>query len=202
MTASAAAPLRSHADLHLDGNDRDTLRRIAHAAWMTEVTTPAAWKESIDLLRLGKAEINANPDGIDVGGPFIDTLVLLGLATREAALDINNPNSRRPIEDTANAILSAPALSLLYTSGNSRVEQIAAGRRWLRLNLAATGAGLALRPVSQALQEYPEMKSHYDEIHARFAPKGETVQMLGLVGYAKRTPRTPRWPIESRMRNV
>ncbi len=202
VTVAAAAPLGAHADLFLDGAERDALRHIAHAAWMTEVETPAAWKESIDVRRLGKAEINANPDGIDVGGPLMDTLVLMGLVTREAALDINNPNARAPIEDTANAILAAPALTLIRTQGNSRPDQIEAGRKWLRLNLAATGAGLALRPVSQALQEYPEMKSHYEEIHARFAPNGETVQMLGLLGYGERTPRTPRWSIESRVRNV
>jgi hypothetical protein len=106
------------------------------------------------------------------------------------------------IEDTARAILSAPACTLSVTPGNSRAEQIAAGRDWLRLNLAAAGAGLALRPVSQALQEYPEMAPHYDAIHARFAPQGERVQMLGLLGYGAQTPRTPRWRLETRMRNA
>ncbi|MFY0614517.1 MAG: twin-arginine translocation pathway signal protein [Hyphomicrobiaceae bacterium] len=202
VDTQAALPLEVHADIFLKGAERDELRRIAHDAWMTEVQTPAAWKESIDLLRLGKAEINANPDGIDVGGPMIDTLVLLGLATREAALDIDNPNARAPIEDTANAILSAPAMSVIRTSGNSRSEQIEAGRRWLRLNLAATGAGLALRPVSQALQEYAEMRKLHTSIHAQFARNGETIQMLGLLGYGARTPRTPRWPLESRIRNA
>ncbi|MEO1719741.1 MAG: twin-arginine translocation pathway signal protein [Pseudomonadota bacterium] len=202
VDAATSSPLRAHADVFLDGAERDELRRIAHDAWMTEVQTPAAWKESVDLLRLGKAEINASPDGIDVGGPMIDTLVLLGLATREAALDINNPNARTPIEGTANAIRSAPAMTVIRTSGNSRSEQIEAGRRWLRLNLEATSAGLALRPVSQALQEYAEMQLHYKSIHAQFARSGETIQMLGLLGYGARTSRTPRWPIESRMRNV
>lgn len=202
VSAAAAEPLRKHADVFLDGGERDTLRRIAHGAWLTEAATPAAWKESIDLLRIGKAEINANPDGIDVGGPMIETLALFGLVSREAALDPNDPNARGPIEDTAKAILSAPAMTLVLTSGNSRADQIEAGRRWLRLNLATTGAGLALRPVSQALQEYPEMQSHFDEIHAIFAPKGETVQMLGLLGYGPLTPRTPRWPLESRLKNA
>ena len=88
------------------------------------------------------------------------------------------------------------------TSGNTRADQIAVGGRWLRLNLAATGAGLALRPVSQALQEYPEMEGPYKAIHTKFAPDGGTVQMLGLLGYAPITPRTPRWPLETRLRNA
>lgn len=199
VTASAVAPLRRYAEIHLAGPARDALRRIAHAAWLTESETPAAWKESIDLLRIGKAEINANPDGIDIGGPMIESLALLGLVTREAALDPTNPNARAPIEETANAIMAAPAMMTIRSPANDRRAQIAVGRKWLRLNLAATGAGLAMRPVSQALQEYPEMKAHYDEIHARFAPNGETVQMLGLLGYGARTPRTPRWPLETRL---
>ena len=93
-------------------------------------------------------------------------------------------------------------MTLIRTPKNNRIDQIKAGRRWLRLNLAATGAGLALRPVSQALQEYPEMKSLYDEIHAVFAPNGETVQMLGLLGHGALTPRTPRWPIETRLKHA
>ena len=74
--------------------------------------------------------------------------------------------------------------------------------RWLRLNLAATGAGLAIRPVSQALQEYPEMAAHLARAHDLAAPDGGTVQMLGLLGYAARTARTPRWPLETRMRDA
>jgi hypothetical protein len=200
VTAEAAAPLAPHGELHLDGPERDALRDMALDAWLAEAGNPAAWRESVDLLRIGKAEINALPDGIDVGGPMMDTLALLGIFSREAASDLNNPGTRGAIEETAGAIVGAPAMVVQRTRGNARADQIEAGRRWLRLNLAATGAGLALRPVSQALQEYEAVRPIRDEIHARFAAPGETVQMLGLLGYAPRTPRTPRWPLEARMR--
>mgnify|MGYP001796165096 FL=1 len=106
------------------------------------------------------------------------------------------------IQETTDAINSAPAFAGQVSQGNSRVEQIEVGRRWLRLNLAATGAGLALRPISQALQEYPEMAQIYAEIHQVLAPEGGTVQMLGLLGYGAQTPRTPRWPLETRLRDA
>jgi hypothetical protein len=199
VTQAEAAPLAPHGELHLDGPQRDALRRIAHDAWLAEAGDAAAWQESVDLLRIGKAEINAQPDGIDVGGPMVGALAAVGLFTREAASDPDHPGSRGTIEATAAAILGAPAMVVQRSTGNGRVEQMAAGARWLRLNLAATGAGLALRPVSQALQEYESVRPMREEIHARFAPPGETVQMLGLLGYAPRTPRTPRWPLESRM---
>ncbi|WGH79439.1 Acg family FMN-binding oxidoreductase [Jannaschia ovalis] len=202
VTADAAAPLARHATLHLDGRLRDDLRQLAQDAWRTEMATPAALKESIDLLRIGRNEIEANPDGIDLGGPLMEGLARAGLLTRAAAMDPDNPGTRRQIEGEAAIIMGAPAMLTLVTPGNTRRDQIAAGRRWLRLNLAATGAGLAIRPVSQALQEYPEMAAHLARAHALAAPDGGTVQMLGLLGYAARTARTPRWPLETRMRDA
>ena len=198
VTPDAAAPLAPHAAIYLDGPDRDLLRDTAHDAWLAEAATPRAWQESIDLLRIGKAEIEAMPDGIDAGGPMLEALNLVGVFTREAASDADNPGSRSAIEGTASAILAAPAITLGVTPGNTRQDQMAAGADWLRLNLAATGAGLALRPVSQALQEYDEVRPYHDLVQTRFGGGG-TVQMLGLLGYGERTPRTPRWPLESRL---
>lgn len=199
VTEAEAAPLREHAEVVLGGEGAAALREIAHGAWMAEAATPAAWQESIDLLRIGKAEINASPDGIDAGGPMLEALNRIGIFTREAASDPNNPGSRAAIEDTSAAMLSAPAFVVQTTEANAREDQIEVGRRWLRLNLASTGAGLALRPVSQALQEYPEVAEFRAAIHSLHAPDGGTVQMLGLLGHAPRTPRTPRWPLEAKL---
>ncbi|TFL19070.1 twin-arginine translocation pathway signal protein [Jannaschia formosa] len=194
-----AAVLEPFATVH-GGATHAALQRIAHDAWLTEMHTPAALKESIDLLRIGRAEIEANPDGIDLGGPLMESLALAGVLTREAAMDPGNAGTRANIEATAAAILAVPATVSQVTATNTRADQIETGRRWLRLNLAATGAGLALRPVSQALQEYPEMAEHHAAVHALLAPEGGTVQMIGLLGYGERTARTPRWSLETRLR--
>ena len=178
------------------------MREIAQGAWLAEASTPPAWQESIDLLRIGKSEINASPDGIHVGGPMLDTLALLGLLTRESASDIDNQGSRDVIESTSNAIQSAPAYTLTITSGNTRKDQLEAGRQWMRLNLKTTSLGLALRPVSQALQEYDEVKPFRERVHREFANDGRTVQMLGLLGYGALSARTPRWPLETRLMNA
>jgi len=88
------------------------------------------------------------------------------------------------------------------TPGNTRADQIAAGRDWLRLNLAATGLGLGMQPLSQGLQEYPEMADIYSDLHARLAPGGGTVQMLARIGYGPQVGQSPRWPIESKIVNA
>ena len=68
--------------------------------------------------------------------------------------------------------------------------------RWV---LATTAAGLGMQPVSQPLQEFSEMAALYDEAHGMLAPGGQTVQMLGRLGYAAPVPQSPRWGLESKI---
>ena len=177
------------------------LRRLTWEAWMVEATTPAAYRESVELMRFGKTEIEANPDGISLGGPFLESLMLLGLLDRASQLDPESMAFKEGVAIYREMLAAAPAYLALATRGNSRSAQIGAGRRWLRLNLTTTALGLSLHPVSQALQEYPEMAELRDEAHARLAAPGETLQMLGRLGFGPATPRTPRWPLETRIRN-
>lgn len=206
VDAAAADALRAAAraevDIHREGETRDALRRLARDAWIAEAADPDAWAESVALLRIGKAEIEANPDGVDLGGPMLDALKAVGLFTRDAAADPTDPNTRAAIDETTAQIDAAPAIATILTAGNARADQIDAGRRWLRLNLAAAELGLALRPVSQALQEYEAVRPFYDAVHALLAQGGETVQMLGLLGYGPTLKPSPRWALETRLKNA
>ena len=75
--------------------------------------------------------------------------------------------------------------------------QLQAGRRYVRANLIATSLGLALHPVSQSLQEYPEMAEKYGWIHRLLGAQGEErIQMLARLGYGTKVEPAPRWPIE------
>ncbi|NKB78025.1 MAG: hypothetical protein GKR96_13560 [Gammaproteobacteria bacterium] len=96
-------------------------------------------------------------------------------------------------------LFSSQGYIWLITDMNRREDQIQAGRSWVRTNLAATKMGLALHPISQALQEYPEMAEIYQLIHQRLAPNGGTVQMLGRLGYASTIPPSPRWSINHKI---
>jgi len=60
--------------------------------------------------------------------------------------------------------------------------------------------GLSIHPCSQALQEYPEMRDLYKKIHTAYAQKGQTIQMLGRLGYGPSLPPSPRWSIEEKIR--
>jgi hypothetical protein len=180
------------------------LRDLAWRAWQIEAGTPAAHLESVNLMRLGRAAVAANPDGISVWGPGIEEAVAAGQITREAMLP-GGPGFAVMVQRYTPMMAATPAYVWLTTARNTRAAQLAAGRDWLRANLAATALGLGLHPVSQALQEFPEMRGPFEEIHAQLGQGGAgggTVQMLGRLGYARPVPPTPRWPAETRVRVV
>jgi nitroreductase len=89
----------------------------------------------------------------------------------------------------------------INTLGNDRRAQIEAGRAFMRVALQVTADGLAMQPMSQALQEYGAMAPYYETIHDRLTDQlGERVQMLARLGYAEDTGPAPRWPLETRVR--
>lgn len=175
---------------------------LTWSAWKIEAETPRTLRESVDLMRIGKAEINATPDGIDLGGPFLGALALAGMLSRDGQLDPTSPEFAQGVAIYDEMLHATPAYAVLTSKGNARADHIEVGRRWLRLNLAATAHGLALHPVSQALQEYPEMRAHRARAHRLLADGTDTVQMLGRLGYGPRTPETPRWPLEAKLIDI
>ena len=178
-----------------------SVRDLTLQAYKVEVHTPRTMKESVDLMRFGKTQINATPDGIDLGGPFLESLMLAGILTRDSLLDPKSDGFKEGIRIYDKMLHATPAYAVITTDGNTRAHQIEAGRRWLRLNLMTTAMGLSLHPVSQALQEVPEMKDHYARAHNMLAKPGHTVQMLGRLGFGPSVARSPRWRLETRIRN-
>ncbi|MFL4472186.1 twin-arginine translocation pathway signal protein [Tateyamaria armeniaca] len=186
-------------------NDPDlvaALRVLTVRAFETEFDTPNTYKESVDLFRIGHREVDANPDGLDFTGPMFETLRMTGLFSKEAAMDPEGFSFQTAIEQITETAMSGMAYVWLTSDGNTRTDQINAGRDWVRLNLATTAAGLGMQPMSQALQEFPEMAAHYAEAHQMLAPGGGTVQMLGRLGYGTPVPQSPRWPLESKIVNA
>lgn len=174
-------------------------RKATFEAMEIELDTPRTYKESVDLFRIGKSQINANPDGIELPGLMMDVMGATGIMTQETALDPSSIAFTSGKEATLAPMKTSMGFVWMTTKDNSRISQIAAGRDWVRANLAATSIGLAYHPNSQCLQEYPEMKTHYDEVHRRLAPNGGTVQMLIRIGYCAPVGPTPRWPLETRI---
>ncbi len=180
-------------------SDIAELRALTEKAMAIELETPRTYRESVELFRIGKAEVNANPDGISFTGPLFETLSMAGIFTREASLDPSTTVYVEGMSAVMDNIRSAMGYVWMVSDGNSRIDQIKAGGDWLRANLAATAAGLGFHPLSQSLQEYPEMQDIYESVHKSLAPAGGTVQMLARIGYAATVPATPRWPLDKKL---
>jgi hypothetical protein len=186
----------------LDPDEVAGWRAFTREALQIEIETPHTYRESVDLFRIGRTEVDANPDGIDFTGPMFEVMGATGLFSRRAAMDTGSQVFRAGLDAVYANADTAMGHVWLVTQANSRPDQIATGADWLRVNLAATAAGLAFQPLSQALQEYPEMAALYRDLHARLAPQGGTVQMLARIGYGPEVDPSPRWPLEAKILNA
>jgi len=204
MLAQMATAVRSGARFGgtVDPAEVAEWRALTREALRIEVETPHTFQESVDLFRIGHREVDANPDGIDFSGPMFESMHLTGLFSRDAAADPTSMAFQAGMDAVFANADTAMGHVWLVTADKSRETQIATGADWLRVNLAATALGLGFQPLSQALQEFPEMAGPYARVHERLAPEGGTVQMLSRIGYGPVVGNSPRWPLESRIMNV
>jgi hypothetical protein len=118
----------------------------------------------------------------------------LGLFDRTRAPAPDDYATTSQIKDFDAKLVSTPGFLWMVTSANDRATQVNAGRAYVRVQLAATGQGLAMQPLSQALEEYAEQQQPYVDIHTLAGAKtpGATVQMWVRVGYAPEVEPAPR----------
>lgn len=165
-----------------------------------EITTPKAYMESVNLMRISAAEVDANPDGISLNGPMFEIGKMLGLVDRAALADMDGAVFKQGLSGLRATYGSIPALFWIVTPGNSRVEQLEAGRRYVRANLRATALGLGMHPMSQCLQEYEEVAPMYARVHELLGATGkQRVQMIARIGYGPAVGPAPRWPMETHL---
>jgi hypothetical protein len=179
-------------------------RAIASEAWRIELETPRTIMESYKVLRVGPREIAQHRDGLSINTPMVRALTALGLFDRSKAPDPGDAAIAGQVKDFNAKIVATPAFFWLVTEGNDRKTQVSAGRAYARAQLAATAQGLAMHPLSQALQEYPEQAKPYAGIHALVeAPQPRfTVQMWTRLGYAPAVQPAPRRGVDAHIMNA
>lgn len=184
----------------VEGDRIAELRKLATDAWRIEWTLDRTRRESIDVTRIGKAEIDQSPWGLSLSGPVIEAVAAIGAFTREN-MDIPGKTAyEQSIAFYNKAAETAAAFVWTSTATNTRADQLAAGAAWIRMQQAATLEGVSFHPLSQALQEFPEMAPAYDRAHELMAHQpGATVQMLARIGYAHAPPPAPREALISKI---
>ena len=176
----------------------EKLRQLTWDAHVKEIMTPDALQESVDLMRIGKREVAENPDGIEIEGAMPSLARMTGLMDAEAMADPNSFANKQGLAMYRELAFSARAFGWLSNANASRIDQIQAGRAYVRVNLKATELGLGIHPWSQALQEYDEMQDLYAQVHEMIGG-GQRLQMLFRIGYANPITPTPRRGLEAHL---
>jgi hypothetical protein len=115
--------------------------------------------------------------------------VMQGLVTFFPSLNTGKNASQNFINYTRTSVNSTPAYAMIITDDNSRLTQVKSGMLYSKLVLTGHTIGIAMQPLSQALEEYPEMKVPYNGLKQAYVPGGGTVQMLFRMGRpTKSTP--------------
>ncbi len=179
--------------------DLPALRELCVKSAQVEFQTPRTVMETLHLLRVGPHEILQHRDGLPINTWMARTLTTLGLFDRSAPPEPGSQAFKAMMAQTEGQ--SRTAMGFVWLSAkNGRTDQAHAGRAYVRLQLKATEMGLGVHPMSQALQEFPEMAPHYARAHqlmlnrpAPASPADEALQMFCRLGYTdKPVPGTPR----------
>lgn len=199
-TVKQAAADPSSVNGTVDLEKRARLIDLAKRGWRIEYETDATRRESIDLMRIGNRAVANNPDGIALGGTAMGLLNMAGIITPKT---LDRPGAsayEQGLSGYAALIDSAQGFIWTTSETNTRDDQINAGRDWVRIHLAAQRAGIAVQPLSQVLQEFPEMATLYKEMQEELGVKAPgVIQMLARVGYVAFPAPSPRWPLSSRL---
>lgn len=165
------------------------LRELTREAFLTSYASPASLAERAAWLRLGASEIAARQDGAALAGSSIWWSRRLRLLSREALARPGSLAWRMGRLQWANLFAGTVSFGWLATEDDRTASRIAAGRVYQRVDLAAARQGIAIHPVSEAL----EAEAPRRELETLLAVEPPArVQMLFRLGYAGPQPPAPR----------
>ncbi len=178
----------------------EQLKALCSEAWSVEWATASTRHESIEVMHIGRSAVQERPYGIALDDRINSTLGKAGMVGPESLDDPESMAYQESFKFYDKACRSAAAFAWSTTATNTRSDQLVAGRAWVRVQLAANAAGLSFHPLSQALQEFPEMADHYQRAHELLtSEEGQTVQMLARLGYGPAVGPSPRESLESKL---
>lgn len=177
-------------EIYQDAGDRKKLKGIAMKGIQIEAGVERVMKELEVIFRSNEYKKNKFRYGFSVEGQGSKGLLkhlVQGLVTIFPSMNQGKAASERMIQSGKISVDHTPAYILITSGNNSRVNQVKSGMLYSRLITSAHNLGLVVQPLSQPLEEYPEMKSVYGEIHQNYAKEGETIQMLVRIGRPTKT---------------
>ncbi|MEO8057974.1 MAG: twin-arginine translocation pathway signal protein [Burkholderiales bacterium] len=199
-----------HFDASLDAERVARLRMLCWESAQVELRTPRTVMESMRLTRVGPDEITLHRDGISINTLMPRLASVVGAFDREHPPEPGSAAYGQMMSRFEGHSRTAMGFVWLSTStvhhaaaGTMRSAEVTAGRAYMRLQLRATELGLQMHPMSQAPQEFAEMRTHYDELHRLLLgePAEEaTVQMFCRIGHCAPTQHQPRRGVDAILR--
>lgn len=179
-----------------DANSLEKLSEYAIKGAEIEANIHRMNEESAKVFRVNEFEKNKYRYGYSFEGQNITGLqkyLMQGLITLVPLVNNEKSSSDIYINSTKAAVENTSAYGMVITKNNSRIEQVKSGMVYSNLVLNAHYLGLVMQPLSQVLEEYPEMKEQYENFHKDYAKKGDTIQMFFRIGRpTKEVPKSMR----------
>ncbi len=176
----------------------EKLTDIAGGAMAIEISKENRNRETAHMFRFTEDEAKQKRDGFTVANNgmtgFMRWVVeSFFLGTREEASSPEGSFTLEAVKLTQKQARSAAGFAWITTDTNSRRDQVQTGQIYMRINLANSMRGVSQHPMSQVLQEYPDMadlQKGFKQL-LKIGP-GKTVQMFFRLGYAEPVPHTKR----------
>ncbi|MDQ0194092.1 Acg family FMN-binding oxidoreductase [Paenibacillus wynnii] len=186
---SQLASINNEDDLTLkiyqDKENMEKLGNYAIKGAIIESSIHRINEESAAIFRANEYQKNKYRYGFSLEGQGTSGVmkhIMQGLITILPSINSEKTTADIFVKSTQTAINHTPAYSMIITKGNTRIEQVKSGMLYSRLVLNAHRLGFVMQPPSQVLEEYPEMKEQYSNIHRGYTNAGSTIQMFFRLG--------------------
>ena len=168
-----------------EGEKYNQLKNIIRDSVKIESGISRVMQEGVDIFRKNESEKNKFRYGFSFEGSALTGFnmhKLQVLLTLFPGMNNIDASKKSFIAQTEMAVDKNSGFILLSVDKNSRVNQFNIGRFYSDIQLQAHTMGLAVQPLSQPIEEYPEMKETYDKIHKTLVGENKTILMLFRIG--------------------
>jgi len=183
-------------EIYQDNVNKEKLGNYAKKGAIIESGIHRINEESAAIFRANEYQKNKYRFGFSLEGQGTSGVmkhIMQGLITIFPSINSEKTSADIFVKSTLTAINHTPAYSMIITKVNTRIEQVKSGMLYSRLVLNAHRLGFVMQPPSQVLEEYPEMKEQYSNIHRDYANASSTIQMFFRLGIPTKTfPQTMR----------
>lgn len=182
-------------NINTDGNmsikifqDKENVNKLGSYAIKgatVEAGVNRVMKETEIIFRSNEYQKNKYRYGFSVEGQGTSGIMkhlMQGLVTLFPSMNSGKAASNMFIQSTQTSVDNTPAYAMIITKDNTRINQVKSGMLYSKLILAAQQQGFVMQPLSQVLEEYPEMNELYSGIHRDYTSGGGTIQMLVRLG--------------------